>query len=405
MKIDHSEGKSGVSAAQNSARMIESLENSYRDLEKKLEEVTSLLDQTQSRLEENRAESSKSTHLLDHLLESLSCGIIVSDADGRITQVNPAIRRMTGFSEKEMSGRRHSELFMKTAQSSLPLVVERDTPDSDRELLTKSGARLKINSTSTAITDISGKPAGQIDIIYDRTRLNQLEQEIAQLKTLAAVGEMTAMLAHEIRNPLGGVAGFAELLDKDVPDGDPKKKYVGKIAEGVEMIIQTVNNLLTYARPLELALQSVLVSDFLDRVVELFQSELARSRKEVKVERKYSRPDLTARLDPQRFQQVFLNLLLNSSQGMNKPGKIELWYDLISRDSKPTVHFKVADNGAGIAPEMLKKLFTPFSTSKETGTGLGLATVKKVVEAHRGEVKVSSQAGTGTQVEIWLPQE
>lgn len=236
-------------------------------------------------------------------------------------------------------------------------------------------------------------------------RIRTLEAELAQLKSLASVGETVGLVIHALRNQLGGIIGFADLLERDLSGDEKHRKYVQKINEGLQDLLKTVNNLLDYVRPDKLNLQEVRVPEVLEKVLGLFEMELKHGQKQVKIQKDYLKSDLSARIDPEKFQHVVLNLLQNASQSLDENGNITVVLDTAALKGRNGIHLRVADNGAGIPAESLKKVFTPFFTSKTGGTGLGLAAVKKIVEAHRGVVKVKSEIGKGTEVEIWIPRE
>jgi signal transduction histidine kinase len=233
----------------------------------------------------------------------------------------------------------------------------------------------------------------------------KLEEELARAKSLAAVGEIVGMVTHALRNQLGGIIGFADLLERDLSVDEKHKKYVQKINEGLQDLLKTVNNLLDYTRPDKLNLQEVKVTEILEKVLGLFEMELKHGQKQIKIQKDYLKSDLSARIDPEKFQHVILNLLQNASQSLGENGNITVVLGTAALKGRNCIHLRVTDNGSGIPAEALNKVFTPFFTSKTGGTGLGLAAVKKIVEAHRGEVKIKSEKGKGTEVEIWIPRE
>jgi PAS domain S-box-containing protein len=403
----------GFKTAPEQAALVEEvaqkLHQSYQELEQKFSEVTRTLDSTTHQLKQTQAEKDKTTFFLDNILDSLNSGVIVLDLDQRVTLFNRAAEQITGYALTDTRGQRYSDIFssacdlrfspLVTLSEGRPLVHE------EKEFVTKSGQSVSLGFSTASLKDKAGNLLGAIEVFVDLSKIKSLEEELARVKTLAAVGEMAAMVSHEIRNPLGGIAGFADLLDQDTPESDPRKRYVKKIIEGVEILNKTVGNLLAYAKPVKLALRRVEMTEFLDEVVGLFEMELRRSQKRISIKREYGKKPIFARIDPEQFQQVILNLLQNSAQAVNQTGVIELALDMTSSEQKESVCLRLSDNGPGMPPEVLKKIFTPFYTSKETGTGLGLATVKKIMEAHQGEVRLKSEVGQGTEVEIWLPRE
>jgi signal transduction histidine kinase len=240
-------------------------------------------------------------------------------------------------------------------------------------------------------------------------KLKHMEREMVRVKTLTALGEMAAVVAHEVKNPLGGIRGFAELLDRDLTPDDPRKRLVRKILEGVETLDRIVLSLLDYTKPIKLNPQKVEMVRFMDEVINFFEMDSSRKRSDIRIRKKYPPEDLGFHLDPEQFRQVMLNLLRNAEQAMPQGGEITV---ALNREDESSDHhptgknmliLDVSDTGTGMSKTTREKLFTPFFTTKEQGTGLGLSTVRKIVEAHRGDIQVKSEPGKGTSVRIKLP--
>jgi len=217
-----------------------------------------------------------------------------------------------------------------------------------------------------------------------------------------------------VKNPLGGIRGFADLLDRDLEGGDPRKKSVEKIMEGIETLDKIVLGLLNYTKPIKLDSHQVEFVSFMDEVIKFFEIDLEREKKKIDIIREYPKKALLCRIDTEQFRQVILNLLHNAIQAMSHGGRIVVG---VNEEEKSTnvpqnslgiypegkrIILKISDNGTGMSKATLNKLFTPFFTTKEHGTGLGLSTVKKIVEAHRGDIRVESKMGKGTIVIVRL---
>jgi len=204
-------------------------------------------------------------------------------------------------------------------------------------------------------------------------------------------------------------------LDQDLEEGDPRKKSVEKIMEGVETLDRIVLSLLNYTKPIRLHLHQTEFISFLDEVIKFFEIDLAREQQGIHLVREYPERTLLCRLDPEQFRQVILNLLRNATQAMPHGGKIVVQVNeerkeagepknsLGSYGERRRLVLKISDQGMGMSKATLGKLFTPFFTTKEHGTGLGLSTVKKIVEAHRGDIRIESKIGKGTTVVVGLP--
>jgi signal transduction histidine kinase len=214
---------------------------------------------------------------------------------------------------------------------------------------------------------------------------------------------MAATVAHEIRNPLGGIASFANLLERDLETDDPSRRLVRKITEGVARLNRIVSSLLSYTRPLNLNTHPVDLMQTVEEAAAFFEIDLERKQQAVEIRRLFLETPCVCQVDTEQFHQVILNLLLNATQAMPEGGTIELEVAQTSDADGDWIVTRVRDTGMGIDEELQEKLFTPFFTTKEDGTGLGLVTSRKIIEAHGGTIVVDSTPGDGTCFTIALP--
>jgi signal transduction histidine kinase len=243
-----------------------------------------------------------------------------------------------------------------------------------------------------------------------------LEREVLQAKTMAALGEMSATVAHEIRNPLGAMGVWAGLLERDLEPQDPRRKTLGKITEGLAKLNKIVSNLLVYTRPIAAEFRKVRLDALLDEIADFTEIEIERLGRNITVEKSFAameKPYVMA--DPEKMNQAIINLCLNAVQAMEDGGTLRVEIggkcdiggngvnDANDAGGNNYIMFSVADTGSGIDREYLKKIFTPFFTTKEDGTGLGLAIVKKIIESHHGRIDIKSEVGAGTRVICYLP--
>ncbi len=243
-----------------------------------------------------------------------------------------------------------------------------------------------------------------------RLKLKDREEEVVRIKSLAALGEMAAVMVHELKNPLGGIRGFAELLERDLEKGDPKSRSARKIMEGVETLDGIVKSLLDYTKPVKLNPRKVEMTALIDEVIGFFVMDDSQKKADVRIVKNFPEDEVFCQLDTEQFRQILLNLLHNAVQAMEGGGRITV--ELSQKDRTPDVYpqikereiiLKISDTGIGMNQATLEKLFTPFFTTKESGTGLGLSTVKRIVEAHRGYIDVKSEPEKGTTVVVKLP--
>jgi signal transduction histidine kinase len=230
-------------------------------------------------------------------------------------------------------------------------------------------------------------------------QIKKMQEEVQQSRVLSALGEMAATVVHEIRNPLGGIGGYAGLLAKSIPQEDPRRKYVDKIIGGIASLNKIVGNLLAYTKKIELQKQSTDLVAWADAILTHVEIEIERENRDIKIERNFPQELINAEIDAEKLQQVMLNLLMNAVQAIEAKGCITV--GICSKDNSTEI--SVTDTGKGIEQEHLKNLFTPFFTTKEQGTGLGLAIVKKIVDLHEGSIEVESTPGKGTTFYIKIP--
>lgn len=398
-------------------KTIEKLHQAYKDLEEKFENLNLELEQTNLKLRESLVEKDKVTNYLNNILESLTSGVLVVNLEEKITLFNRAAEEITGYKTDEVLNSPYLKIMGAGVDiQSTPVHTLRagvSHLNEEKEVLTKSQTKIPLGYATSLLRDSEGNILGAVEVFFDLSKIKKLEEEIARVRTLAALGEMAATVAHEVKNPLGGISGFADLLYRDIEEGDPRKNYVKKVIEGVDILNRIVMNLLDYTRSIKLDLRPIDFVKFLDEVVGFFEIDILREKKKIKIERLYPDEKCSCLLDGEKFKQVVLNLLYNASQALPDGGLIQLSAGQETRNlenkipnstAEQMISLKIKDNGIGMSEEVKNKLFTPFFTTKEKGTGLGLSTVKKIVQAHRGEIEVDSKLGKGTTVTIYIPR-
>jgi PAS domain S-box-containing protein len=380
--------------------LIEKLNNSYQDLEQRFESMNSQLEDTNYQLRQALIENQDVRNFLHDLTESVPSGIVVYDLDGRITMMNQAACNLLEIGAKTAAKEGISLAFdshphfsaIRTIKSKAPFLSE------EKNITLESGRKLIVSFSTALIYDQDKQISGALELYHDISKIRALENELTRVRTLAALGEMAATVAHEVRNPLGGILGFAALLRKDLGDDDPRSKTVDKIIKGVENLDRSVSSLLTYAQEVQPSIKLVKIKPFLDEIVANFYMSLIQNDETSKIDLLISPESLEWKFDPTHIRQCLLNLLLNAHQAQKNPSEIRL---SVVGDSK--LQLVVSDSGSGIDDKIKEKLFTPFFTTRKSGTGLGLATVKKLVMSHKGEVRVDSEVGRGTDITLEIP--
>jgi PAS domain S-box-containing protein len=233
-------------------------------------------------------------------------------------------------------------------------------------------------------------------------RSNQLLKEhqnrVQNLERLSAIGQMSAIVAHEIRNPLVTIGGFAKSLSDDLHDDDPNKKYVGIIFDEVQRLERVVKDLLDFAKPIKMDRKEVSLKDVVNQAVDMIQP--AAEKAGIAVRSRITTNTMPVRIDPDLIRQLLLNLMSNAMEAMTDGGVLRI----IASQRTDDIKITVSDTGTGIPEEFLDKLFEPFFTSKPSGTGLGLAIVKSIVSQHAGTIEVDSKLEEGTSFIITIPK-
>jgi signal transduction histidine kinase len=236
------------------------------------------------------------------------------------------------------------------------------------------------------------------ELAQNRAELERLHQfEMARAEHLATIGELAAGLAHEIRNPLAGIAGVVEVLGKELPAQSSSRDVLPDVQEEIHHIQSILSDLLAYARPRPPDVHSADLNATVEQAVFLARQQVRTKPIEILFEPEKKLPEVVH--DPVQIQQVVLNLLLNGIQAVGNQGKIEV---AVRREDEFAV-VRITDNGKGIAPDSLSKIFKPFFTTRKEGTGLGLPLAKGIVELHQGRIEVTSEQGHGAQFDVWLP--
>ena len=282
-------------------------------------------------------------------------------------------------------------------------------------------AELRLKSTDTVIgytlslvRDDGGEAVGAALFFKDLTHVEQLEERERLRDRLAAVGEMAAVMAHEIKNPLAGIEVLAGLLRRKVPDNADAQALVKDIINEAKMANAIVQEVLAFVRPVRLQVDRTSLAGAIASAITMADGKATRGAILVDTALPANLPLLGA--DEHQLTQVFCNLLINAYEALEGRGRIEISARIASTDTDgallpdghvavPTVVVDVADDGPGMPPEIAEKIFNPFFTTKAQGSGLGLAIVRKIVDAHEGRIDMTTANGRGTRFRVTLPVE
>jgi signal transduction histidine kinase len=236
-------------------------------------------------------------------------------------------------------------------------------------------------------------------------RLEQAQEEARRSERLAALGQLTAGLAHEIRNPLAVIKGSAETLTRRLQSADPlTTELAGYISSEVNRLNTVVTRFLNFARPLKLEKRPTQITPLLDRALKVAGERWPEAKVEVTQQYSENLPEML--VDPDLCEQAFVNLVLNAYEAMTEAGgRLTVKVAAAKYDGRRGVEVGIEDTGPGIPPELHEQVFNPFFTTKKEGVGLGLSLVSKIVDDHRGWIRVSSEPGKGACFRVFLPVE
>jgi len=344
----------------------------------------------------------------EEILESMSNGLIAVDARGHVAEVNPAAEQLLGVRRDALLGRPFRDRLPEEFSQALSETLAGDEPLHGENLTVPTPAGPRIFGVST-----SPLPRGGADIFFlDVTEIARLTAELETQQRFAAIGEMAAEVAHQIRNPLAAIQGFADLLKAEMRAQGKGKEYLDDLLKEVRTTEGIVSNFLAYARPSRLELKPLVMGEAVRDVCRTMQPEFDRAGVALEPVVEPAVPVISA--DAATVQQVLANLLRNALEACRAGGHVRVRataeHDTAAtngageRGGASGVVVTVEDDGTGLSPDILPRLFTPFVTTKAQGTGLGLSFAKKFVEAHGGSIALMPLP-RGVRAEVHLPVE
>jgi two-component system sensor histidine kinase AtoS len=349
----------------------------------------------------------------DNILGSFTSGIVTIDLDGRVVTLNPAAELLTGFFRGEAAGRYCTELFAHTPELSdlltETLATRAPIASVPLTLRRRNGTTLPIEFSTAPLKGGEGKDLGVIGVFRDVTLVRQLESDLRRSDRLAALGTLAAGLAHEIKNPLTSLLTFSRHLDRKFDDPNFRERFSSVVPRELERINGIVERLLELARPSRMSFTLVRLPELIDRALELYVDQFDERR--VEVVREYARDVPSIQADKDALYRVFVNLVANALDAMPRGGRLTVragWAGtgdpVRAAHWRPTnrVKVEVEDTGVGIEPSETDRIFNPFYTTRDSGTGLGLALTHRIIQDHGGAISFHSARGRGTTFTIVL---
>lgn len=325
--------------------------------------------------------------------------VYMLDLAGTITNLNPYFDLITGFKREEWIGQSVTSFLPKKYRKVLPNFIQsvvREVKPIMYEINIphRNGNPITLQCTSVPII-VNGKISGIIGYGRDVTTLRKTEERLRRTEKLTVVGELSASVAHEIRNPLTSLKGFVQLLQME----DEKHQFYYRIMlDELDRINHIVGELLLLAKPQHLKFSTADIQKLLSDVISLLSTEAIYYN--VQIISSFPEEEIFIECEPNQLKQLFINIIKNAIEASFKGGSVEISIHPVQDEQ---MMITVKDNGSGISKERLAKLGEPFYSSKEKGTGLGLTVSFKIVQAHNGTIRFNSQKNHGTSVDISLP--
>jgi two-component system sensor histidine kinase HydH len=347
-----------------------------------------------------RASLSRIKAFSDNVVENVPIGLLALDHQGKIAAFNRGAEAILQLSAPQVIG---LEAFRIIPNDLLAEINhsknQADVIEKEIECKLADGKIVPLEIGVSSLKDENDTFLGNVLLFKDLTEVRTLRREVARSQRLASVGRLAAGVAHEIRNPLSSIKGFATYFKERYPDRSEDQQTADIMIQEVDRLNRVVGQLLEFARPVSIKPKPVSLQTLLDDSIKLIKDQAAA--KGISIQTQNNTQVAKVRIDPDRINQVLLNLYLNAIDSMENGG--ELRVEITGEGPRRNVVIQVSDTGRGISRENLSKIFEPYFTTKSTGTGLGLAIAHNIVEAMGGKITVESDTEAGTTFTIALP--
>ncbi len=361
--------------------------DTFHDLVAKLKEKENELEKLRAFAEEKAVRMEAYN---ENILQSVPSGVISVDNSNTITSMNHAAERILGIDASKAIEMGFAEVFREPLTTLLS--IDKTISRAEYSYTTDGGRHIWLGITTSQLKNTSDEKIGIIFVFTDLTDIKALQSQVELKQRLSQLGEMSAGISHELRNSMSVISGYAKLLRKRV--NAPNIKTVDEIQSEIERMDRIISDLLDFAKPTFLNAEQVVLNELINETA----TSIIGSNESIDIVVNCDSP-FSIKADTLLLRQAFTNLLVNAIDAMPDGGKIEI--GISSLNGKAEISVK--DSGAGIPEEVRPKIFLPFFTTKQEGTGLGLALVQKIIVSHSGSIDVASKEGEGAVFRIVLP--
>ena len=340
-----------------------------------------------------------------NILDNIRSGLITINRKGLITRVNPSCCTILQMPEAELLGREMNQAMagdLENLAAVIEPVASGGAPVSRGEVTVRRlGREMPLGMNVNHVTAPDGSIIGAIAIFTDLTREKELSARVRDADRLAAIGELAASIAHEIRNPLASIRGSVEILASELQLAGYQQQLLDLVLKESSRVNTIINDFLAYSRMRPIALRRFMGSEFRDEITLQIRQHIAAKGSKVRVLCDLNPEDLEIVADPGQLTQMTLNLAINACEAMGYSGELRIAMSLV--DEGRSLELAVTDSGPGIEDDIRDDLFSPFKTTKTTGTGLGLSVVARIASAHGGGVRAEDAPGGGARFRVNWP--
>jgi len=339
----------------------------------------------------------------DFILNNMSSGILVVDTNRVVVTMNPAAEEILGIDKNDVLSKDVDAALGENAPELTNVLSDALNEEKSKyrhEIMIEAGERhTPLGTSISLLLDADGAKRGAISVFQDLTEVQEMRERIRKADRLAAIGELSAGIAHELRNPLASISGSIEMLASDLELGGENRRLMSLVMRESDRLDHIIADFLEFARLRPPRKRIVSVTNCLEEVIVLLANNVDKSG-DVKIEFLNHASEVQVNVDDEQLRQVFTNLAVNSCEAMHGEGRLRI---LAGQEESGWLSITFRDEGPGIEDEDVERLFEPFFTTKDGGTGLGLAIANRIVEAHGGTIGFKNRPGGGAEFSVVLP--